>query len=111
MTNIRQKFRPPDSQPSPGAPQGDALQVSPEGPSVATALGNLPHGHIIHSLKSRAEARSSRTDGENEQRAGGEGTVYETNYMLGRKAGQGRKRWMVYLEGKRVMVKEKPQRL
>lgn len=77
---------------------------------MATALGNLSHGHIIHSLKSRAEA-SSRTDGENEQRAGGEGTVYKTNYMLGRKAGQGRRWWMVYLERKRVMVKEKPQRL
>lgn len=111
LTNIRQNFRPSDSQPRPGASQGDTLQASPEGSSVATALGNPPHGHITHSVKARAEVSSSRTDGESEKRAGGEGTVYKTNYILERKGGQGRRWWMFYLEGKRVTVKEKPQRL
>lgn len=64
LTNIRQNFRASDSQPRPGASQGDTLQASPEGSSVATALGNPPHGHITHSVKARAEVSSSRTDGE-----------------------------------------------
>lgn len=74
---------------------------------MATALGNLPHAHRTHSLKSRAEVRSSRTDGEHEKRTGGEGAVYKTKHVLERKGGEGRTWWMVYLRGERVMVKEK----
>lgn len=76
---------------------------------MATALGNLPHSHRTHSLKSRAEVRSSRTDGEHEKRAGGEGAVYKTH--------SGEKRWgregMVdgLFEGRKGHDERKPRRL